>query len=285
MCYICLYVDDIPGGHNNAKWYRKFISDMKKDFNVGEVGPLDWVMQVEVKKIANGFQFCHKKYINDLLRKFGMENCKAHKVPLDPAFEISSSDSPTNDSDKQVMANKGYKELVGALLWIARISRPDIQVAVSILCRFAANPSERHLTALRGILAYLSGTKELGVCFTKTDKSLFKLIAYSDADWAGDKDTRHSTSGNILYMGTTPICWYAGKQGMVSTSTTEAEYIAYHLPQKKYVTCETYLNQLDFLKILPPCTVTTRVLYFLATILKRLVDQSTLLSSFITYVS
>ena len=85
------------------------------------------------------------------------------------------------------MADKGYKELVGALLWITRISRPDIQVAVSILCRFAANPSKRHLKALRGILAYLAGTKELGVCFTK--ESLFKLVAYSDADWAGQRYT------------------------------------------------------------------------------------------------
>ena len=86
MCYICLFVDDIPGGHNNAKWYNKFISDMKKEFNVGEVGPLEWMMQVEVKKIANGFQFCHQKYINDLLRKFNMESCKPQKVPLDPAL-------------------------------------------------------------------------------------------------------------------------------------------------------------------------------------------------------
>ena len=98
------------------------------------------------------------------------------------------------------MEEKGYKELVGALLWVARVSRPDIQVAVSILCRFTANPSERHLKALRGVLAYLSGTKDLGVCFTKVPEKIFKLVGYSDADWAGDKDTRHSTSGYILFM-------------------------------------------------------------------------------------
>ena len=55
------------------------------------------------------------------------------------------------------------------------VSRPDIQAAVSILCRFASNPSERHLKALRGILARLSGTKNKGVCFTKTPSADFKL--------------------------------------------------------------------------------------------------------------
>ena len=90
---------------------------MKKEFNVGEVGPLEWMMQVEVKKIANGFQFCHQKYINDLLRRFNMESCKPQKVPLDPAFEISSSDSPTTDFDKQIMADTILMRTVAQSVW------------------------------------------------------------------------------------------------------------------------------------------------------------------------
>ena len=162
LCYINVYVDDLPGGHNNQKWFNKFIRDMKKEFNVGTVDKLEWVMQVEVKKIDNGFQFCHQKYIKDLLRRFNMEHCKPLKVPLEPGFEISSHDSPTNPETQARLAKSGYRELLGSLLWIARVSRPDIQAAVSILCRFASNPSERHLKALRGILAYLSGTSDKG---------------------------------------------------------------------------------------------------------------------------
>jgi hypothetical protein len=232
-CYINVYVDDVPGGHNNPKWFAKFVKDLKADFKVGEICDLEWVMQVEIKKIKDGYQFCHKKYINDLLRKFKMQDCKPQKVPLDPSFDISSADSPETPEEKAKMADSGYRELLGSLLWIARVDRPDIQAAISILARFASNPSERHLKALRGVLRYLSATKELGTCFTKVDPRAFKLVAYSDSDWAGDKDTRHSTTGYVLFLGNSPVCWYSGKQGLVSTSTTEAEYVAMSMCAKE----------------------------------------------------
>ena len=203
-------------------------------------------LQVEVKKIKNGFQFCHQKYINDLLRRFGMEDCNPQKVPLAPGFEISSHDSPTDTETQAKMAKAGYRELLGSLLWISRVSRPDIQAAVSILCRFASNPSERHLKALRGILAYLSGTKYKGVCFTKTPSADFKLTAYSDSDWAGDKDTRHSTTGYVIYFGSSPCCWYSGKQGLVTTSTTEAEYVAMSQTAKEVCYIRNLLNSIGF---------------------------------------
>ena len=224
-CYLNVYVDDLPGGHNNPEWFAKFISEMKEDFKVGSVEDLQWVMQVEVKKIPNGLQFCHKKYINDLLQKYDMLNCKPQAIPLDPSFEIKMDDT-TNLTD--VQRNKIstiYKELVGSLLWIARVDRPDIQHAVSVLCRFTSNPSPRHLQALRGILAYLAGTRDLGTAFTKVNPKNFILSAFSDSDWASDKDTRHSTSGYILFLGTSPISWSSSKQGLVTTSTTEAEYV------------------------------------------------------------
>ena len=96
--------------------------------------------ETEVKKISNGYQLCQKKYINDLLRRFGMENCKPQSTPLKTGFSIDSSDSPTTAAEKEKMAEKGYKELVGALLWVARVSRPDIQVAVSITLQIYCEP-------------------------------------------------------------------------------------------------------------------------------------------------
>lgn len=246
LCYINVYVDDVPGGHNNQKWIDKFIRDMKKEFNVGTVDKLEWVMQVEVKEIDDGFQFCHKKYIKDLFRRFNMEHCKPQKVPLIPGFEISSHDSPTDPETQARLAKSGYRELLGSLLWIARVSRPDIQAAVSILCRFASNPSERHLKALRGILAYLSGTSDKGVCFTKTSSADFKLHAYSDSDWAGDQDTRHSTTGYVVYFGSSPCCWYSGKQGLVTTSTTEAEHVAMSQTAKEVCYIRNLLESIGF---------------------------------------
>ena len=57
-------------------------------------------------------------------------------------------------------------------------------------------------------------------------KSDDELIAYSDADWAGDKNDRHSTSGNVFRLASGSISWSRRKQAVVALSTAEAEYIA-----------------------------------------------------------
>ena len=52
------------------------------------------------------------------------------------------------------------------------------------------------------------------------------MIGYSDADWAGDLDDRHSTTGNLFLMTGGPISWLSKKQAVVALSTSEAEYVA-----------------------------------------------------------
>ena len=55
------------------------------------------------------------------------------------------------------------------------------------------------------------------------------IIGFSDADWAGDLDNCHSTSGNLFVMSGGAISWLSKKQPVVALSTTEAEYVALRL--------------------------------------------------------
>ena len=79
--------------------------------------------------------------------------------------------------------------MVGSLFYIAMATRPDIAHAVGIVFKFNADPKEAHFTAVKRI--YLKGTIDLALKYKKRSNS---LIGYSDADWAGDLDDRHSTS-------------------------------------------------------------------------------------------
>ena len=103
-------------------------------------------------------------------------------------------------------------------------SRPDIMFSVCLCARFQSDPRESHLIAAKRILRYLSGTVNVGLFYPKVEN--FDLIAYCDADFAGCKLDRKSTSGTCHFLGNALVSWSSKKQNTVALSTTEAEYIA-----------------------------------------------------------
>ncbi|XP_074323956.1 secreted RxLR effector protein 161-like [Apium graveolens] len=93
------------------------------------------------------------------------------------------------------------------------------------LCaRFQAKPREPHLIVVKRIMRYLKGTQSLGLWYTR--ESNFSLVGYSDADFAGCKIDRKSTSGGCQYLGDRLVTCQSKKQKSISTSTTEAKYVA-----------------------------------------------------------
>ena len=86
---------------------------------------------------------------------------------------------------------------------------------------------ESHLTAVKRIFRYLKGTIDLSLKFDRSASQT--LMGFTDADWAGDRDDRHSTTGNLFIMSGGAVSWLSRKQPVVALSTTEAEYIAFSL--------------------------------------------------------
>jgi hypothetical protein len=124
-------------------------------------------------------------------------------------------------------------------------SRPDIAYVVGKLSRYMANPSERHMTAAKHVLRYLSGTRSSGIVYsrqTQTSKVTdhHQLTGYSDADWAGDKETRKSTSGYVFLINGGPVSWASKRQSSVALRSCEAEYYALTQAGKEAV----WINQL-----------------------------------------
>ena len=113
--------------------------------------------------------------------------------------------------------------MIGSLLYLCA-SRPDIMYSVGMCARFQAAPKESHHKAVKRIFRYLVHTPNFGLWYPKG--SSFALCGYSDADYAGDKVGRKSTSGGCQFLGRSLVCWSSKKQNSVSLSTAEAEYIA-----------------------------------------------------------
>ena len=113
--------------------------------------------------------------------------------------------------------------MIGSLLYLIA-SRPDILFSVCICARFQTEPKESHLKSVKRIIKYLKGTENIGLWYSK--QSIFELISYSDADYAGCKLDRISTSGSRQFLGSNLIFWFSKKQNGVALFTAEAEYIA-----------------------------------------------------------
>ena len=160
-----------------------------------------------------------KQYILNMLEKYSLSNAKVVSTPADVSVQLKKDDGVSNKVDSVT-----YQSIIGSLLYAAIATRPDIAQAVGVVAKFSSSPNQAHLTAAKRILRYLKGTLNLAIRYQKLEDE--ELIGYTDADWAGDLDDRHSTTGNIFMMGGGPVSWLSKKQAIVALSTSEAEYVA-----------------------------------------------------------
>ncbi|CAM8881465.1 unnamed protein product [Rhodiola kirilowii] len=182
-----------------------------------ELGELKHFLGLEVETTKEGIFLCQEKYAKDLLTKYGMMESKPISTPLEANVKYCAEEG------KELEDVKMYQQLVGSLIYLT-LTRPDISFAVGVVSRFMQNPRKPHLEAVRRILSYVKGTTNYGLLYKKGVEG--KVIRYSDADYAGDHDTRRSTTGYMFHMGSAAISWCSKRQPTVSLSTTEAEYRA-----------------------------------------------------------
>ena len=153
-----------------------------------------------------------------VLKKYGMQDAKARKTPLDANLPLMKLEGEADDQVKDT-----YQSMVGSLLYLANCTRPDLAQSVGLLARFMSNPSEDHLAAAKQVLRYLAGTVDYGLKYTKSES---QLIGYCDADYAGDLDKRKSTSGFVFLRSGGAVSWSSKLQSTVALSTCEAEFIS-----------------------------------------------------------
>jgi hypothetical protein len=216
--FVCqIYVDDIIFGSTNKSTCEKFSRIMIQKFEMSMMGELKYFLGFRIKQLQDGTFISQTKYIQDILKKFGMKDGKAIKTPMGTNGYID-----LNTGGKSV-DQKVYRSMIGSLLYLC-VSRPDIMLYVCMCARFQADPKEIHLRAMKRIMRYLVYTPTFGLWYPKG--STFDLIGYSDADWAGCKIDTKSTSGTCQFLGRSLVSWDSKKQNSVALSTAEAEYIA-----------------------------------------------------------
>ncbi|GJW31379.1 retrovirus-related pol polyprotein from transposon TNT 1-94 [Tanacetum coccineum] len=214
---IQIYVDDIIFGSTNPKYCTKFSDLMVKRFEMSMMGEMKFFLGLQVNQFSNGIFINQSKYILDILKRFGMENCDTVPTPMVEQAKLKL------DLVGKLVDHTDYHSMIGSLMYLAS-SRPDIMFATCMCSRYQANPNEHHVSAVKRIFRYLKGTINLGLWYPKD--SGFDLIAYSDADHAGCHLDRKSTCDSVQFLGDKLVCWSSKKQNCVSISIAESEYVA-----------------------------------------------------------
>uniref|UniRef100_A0A803LEC5 Uncharacterized protein n=1 Tax=Chenopodium quinoa TaxID=63459 RepID=A0A803LEC5_CHEQI len=157
----------------------------------------------------------NKKWKQAMEEKTGMLDCKPAETPIATNHGLQILEGA------KLAEREQYQKIVGKLIYLAQ-TRPDIAYAVGVVSRFMHLPQIQHMIAVMRILRYLKGTSCTGIYFAQNGH--LDLIAYTDADWAGDRDDRKSTSGYFTLVGGNLVTWRSKKQKVVALSSAEAEF-------------------------------------------------------------
>ena len=202
-----------------------------------------------------------KSVIEDIQAKLGKDGRQLNANQCSP---VSSGYRPELDTSPELVGDSisDFQEVIGCLRWAIELGRGDIATEVALLSRHLALPRRGHLEQAYNVVAYLKkhpysklvmdptpqGHKDRYAKRFNTDADWFEfygdvkeeipldapkpmgkpveITAYCDADHAGDKLTRRSHTGILIFLMSAPILWYSKRQATIESSTFGSEIVA-----------------------------------------------------------
>ena len=214
---VMVHVDDAIITGTKPESIRALKTALRKEYELKDLGPIKHCLGWEVSRNRQRrlLTINQRQYIIDLLRTYDVKT----KTKSVPASDITLR--PTGPHESKL--DKPYMELLGAVLYIANSTRPDLSYAVSELSRYSSNPSITHWNELNRILYYLNETQSHGLVFRGTQSPI--IHGFVDASYARCPATRKSRHGALLIHSGGAVDWRSKMQTVVATSSMEAEYI------------------------------------------------------------
>lgn len=238
--YLALFVDDGIIASKSPKVIADIVNTLREEFEI-TLGDCSYFIGIPIERDRERkSMFVHQTaYAKKIIEKFGMNDAKRVSVPADPHVVLYPVESIERDH------NVPYREVVGSLMFLAIVTRPDIAYSVNLVSKFLNKHDKSHWRAVKRIISYLIGTVSMGIEY-RTEGSKTKLEGYSDADFASDVETRRSTTGYAFCMAGGIVTWASQRQKLVSLSTTESEYVAAATASKEAVWLRILLTDIGY---------------------------------------
>jgi len=258
-CWVLIWVDDVLWiGPRDMVDEAK--SQLAKQFPVTDMGSAHFFLGIEIVRGPQKISLNQSAYIQKILERFHLTNAHTVSTPLNPGTKLLETPD-TSDREAQVdrvvdgeVDETEYRSMIGSLMYLMLCTRPDIAFAVGVLSRYNNSPRASHWSAAKHLLRYVKKTAHLGLTLGPFSTNDLHPILYSDADWAGDLDTRRSTGGYVCVLTTSSstgnpiqsaISWSSKRQQTVALSSTEAEYMALTQAAKEAIWVSRFLAELQ----------------------------------------
>ena len=241
---IAVHVDDL-NLVGTPEELTKTTEYLKKEFEMKDLGKTKFCIGLQIEHFPNGVLVHQSTYIKKILKRFNMD--KAH--PLSSPMVVRSLDlkndpfRPCEKGEELLGPEVPYLSAIGALMYLANCTRPDIAFSVNLLARYSSAPTRRHWKGIQHILRYLSGTTDMGLFYS--NKSKEKLLGYADAGYLSDPHKVRSQTGYVFNYNGTAISWRSVKQTMVATSSNHSEILAIHEASRECIWIRSMIHHIQ----------------------------------------
>lgn len=237
---LIVWVDDLIIAASSESILESVKGMLTERFKMKDMGRLKHFLGIDFEQTEGLVKMSQEKYVNKILERFDMQNCKSRETPCELKLDFSEDAEKMKDKRK-------FREAVGSLIYLSTCTRPDLSFVVSKLSQNFAEPTEQHWNTVKHVFRYLKGTTKHELSFRKNDTEKLGLKVYSDADWASDTQDRRSTSGYCVSLSeeSSLISWKTRKQSTVALSTCEAEYMSLASAIQECIYLKQLLRNMD----------------------------------------
>ena len=183
--YLVLYVDDIFLATNDIGMLHETKRFLSKKFEMKDLGDASFVLGIQIHRDRSRgiLGLSQKSYIEKILKRFGMHDCKPGDAPVAKGYKFSLSQCPKNNFEIQEMQQIPYALAIGSLMYAQVCMRPDIAYIVGMLGRYLSNPGKDHWIEAKRVMRYLQRTKDYMLTHRKSDQ--LEINRYSNSDFDG----------------------------------------------------------------------------------------------------
>ena len=197
LCIILLvmYVDDIVITESDSKGISSFKTFLQSQFHTKDLGMLRYFLGIEVMLTKHGVFLSQRKYVLDLLfetRKLGV---KPYSSPMVLGIHLTKE-------------GETFENLKGKLNYLT-VTSLDIAYSVSVVSQYMSSLTIDDWALVEQILCYLKGALGRGILYSNHGHN--KLECFMDADWAGSKEDKRSTSRYYVFVGGNVVSWKSKK--------------------------------------------------------------------------